>query len=51
MNMEMKEKIRKLALSAGADVCGFANIDRMTDAPEGFAPTDIVSRIAVLCLY
>lgn len=38
----MKEKIRELALSAGADVCGFANIDRMTDAPDGFAPTDIV---------
>lgn len=39
--MEIKEEIRNMALSAGADVCGFANIDRFESAPEGFAPTDI----------
>jgi len=39
--MEIKEEIRNMVLSAGADVCGFANIDRFESAPEGFAPTDI----------
>lgn len=41
LKMEQKEEIRNIALSAGADVCGFANIDRINNAPEGFAPTDI----------
>lgn len=36
----MKEEIRKKALDLGADVCGFANIDRFIDAPEGFHPCD-----------
>jgi epoxyqueuosine reductase QueG len=37
----MKEKIRNLILSFGADVCGFACIDRLADAPPGYNPTDI----------
>jgi epoxyqueuosine reductase QueG len=37
----MKETIRKLVTSLGADLCGFANIDRFADAPEGFSPKDI----------
>ncbi|NLI35737.1 MAG: epoxyqueuosine reductase [Bacteroidales bacterium] len=37
----MKENIRQMAISAGADVCGFANIDRFKDAPKGYLPTDI----------
>lgn len=37
----MKEIIRQMALSAGADICGFANIDRFKDAPKGYSPTDI----------
>jgi epoxyqueuosine reductase len=36
----MKETIRALALSMGADVCGFAAIDRFAGAPEGLHPTD-----------
>jgi epoxyqueuosine reductase QueG len=39
----MKEQIRKLILSLGADVCGFANIDRFDDAPRGFKPTNLLS--------
>jgi len=39
--MDAKEQIRKLMLSLGADVCGFANIDRFTSAPSGFQPMDI----------
>lgn len=37
----MKEKIREKVLSYGADVCGFAGIERFTDAPQGFHPRDI----------
>ena len=38
---EDKESIRALALSLGADLCGFAAADDFADAPEGFRPTDI----------
>ena len=34
----MKETIRAMALSMGADVCGFAEIERFADAPQGFSP-------------
>jgi epoxyqueuosine reductase QueG len=37
----MKEQVRNLILSLGADVCGFACVDRFEGAPEGYAPADI----------
>ncbi|MBN1777930.1 MAG: epoxyqueuosine reductase [Clostridiales bacterium] len=37
----MKEEIRALALSLGADVCGFAETGRFADAPAGFSPLDV----------
>lgn len=37
----MKEKIRALMKSFGADLCGFAHIDRFDNAPSGFSPKDI----------
>lgn len=37
----MKEKIRGIFLSLGADLCGFANVDRFIDTPKGFRPTDV----------
>lgn len=37
----MKENIRNEVLKFGADVCGFANIDRFSQAPKGFHPADI----------
>lgn len=37
----MKEEIRNIILSCGADLCGFANIDCFDDAPSGYKPTDI----------
>ncbi|HPF87316.1 MAG TPA: epoxyqueuosine reductase [Candidatus Limiplasma sp.] len=40
----MKESIRSLALSMGADVCGFADIDRFADAPGGFSPVDLFAQ-------
>lgn len=39
----MKEQIRKIVLSYGADLCGFASTDRFDDAPFGYKPTDIYS--------
>jgi epoxyqueuosine reductase QueG len=36
----LKEEIRKKVLDLGADVCGFASIDRFIDAPEGFHPCE-----------
>ncbi len=37
----MKEQIRNYIFSLGMDVCGFANIDRFSEAPAGFHPRDI----------
>ena len=37
----MKEQIRELLFSYGADLCGFASIDRFANAPLGFNPADI----------
>ncbi|HZX46636.1 MAG TPA: hypothetical protein VFF83_05145 [Clostridia bacterium] len=37
----MKENIRKIFMDLGADVCGFAGIDRFGEAPKGFHPTDV----------
>lgn len=37
----MKDRIRKIVLSEGADVCGFAGVERFAEAPEGFSPRDI----------
>lgn len=37
----MKESIRQIVLSQGADVCGIANIERFSEAPAGFSPTDL----------
>lgn len=39
--IDVKEQIREIVLSYGADLCGFANIDRFDNAPSGFKPTDI----------
>ena len=37
----MKEQIRELMHSYGADLCGFASIGRFANAPLGFNPADI----------
>lgn len=37
----MKESIRKKVLDLGADVCGFASVERFIQAPEGFHPCDL----------
>ena len=37
--MDSKD-VKKLLFDAGADLCGIASIDRFTEAPEGYHPTD-----------
>lgn len=39
----MKEELRKKVLGLGADICGFAGIERFENAPKGFHPCDIYS--------
>ena len=34
--------VKRLALDLGADLCGIASIDRFSDAPEGFHPSDVM---------
>ena len=40
MKEQIKKNIKETAAALGADVCGIANIDRFTAAPNGFLPTD-----------
>jgi len=37
----MKEELRSKAKDFGADVCGFASIERFDQSPKGFHPTDL----------
>lgn len=37
----MKDKIKELIISQGADVCGIANIKSFASTPKGFSPIDI----------
>ena len=39
--MATEEKIKQIILNLGADICGIANIDRFSNAPTGFTPSDI----------
>lgn len=36
-----KDKIKEIAYSLGADLCGIASIDRFSEAPKGYHPLDI----------
>ena len=37
----MEDRIKKLLTELGADICRIANIERFSNAPSGFHPTDI----------
>lgn len=39
-----KEYLRRIIMDYGAQVCGFADIERFEDAPSGFHPCDIYSQ-------
>ncbi|HWP97589.1 MAG TPA: epoxyqueuosine reductase [Syntrophomonadaceae bacterium] len=40
----IKTEIKAQAIKLGADLVGFASVDRFLEAPEGFRPTDIMPR-------
>lgn len=37
----MKDRIKGIVLTGGADVCGVSHVDRFADSPKGFSPLDI----------
>ena len=37
----METRIKDIVIRSGADLCGIANIDRFSEAPSRFHPTDI----------
>jgi len=39
--MTNEEKIKEIIFNKGADLCGIANIDRFSNTPIGFHPSDI----------
>lgn len=39
--LQLKTKIRALVLSKGADLCGFAALERFAESPPGFHPRDV----------
>ncbi|ABX43496.1 epoxyqueuosine reductase [Lachnoclostridium phytofermentans] len=47
----MKEQIRDCILSLGADVCGFASVDRFSNAPKGFRPLDIFEECKTVIVF
>lgn len=47
----MKHEIKSIFLKLGADVCGVANIDRFTNAPKGFHPTDIFADCKAVIVF
>ena len=49
--MLKSDKIKSLAISFGADLCGIANSERFSQAPEGFRPTDVYSRCKSVVVF
>ena len=37
-----KSGIKNILFALGADLCGVASLDRFSDAPNGFHPTDVM---------
>ena len=46
-----KEIIREKILDLGADLCGFAPIDRFNKAPQGFHPKDIYKECKTVVVF
>lgn len=37
-----KEDVKQLFFAKGVDLCGIASVDRFSNAPQGFRPTDVL---------
>lgn len=46
-----KEEIRKLILDCGADLCGFAPVERFTDVPNEFHPKSIFDKTETVVVF
>ena len=49
--MTNEEQIKQIIFNQGADVCGIANIDRFSDAPVGFHPSDIYNECKSVIVF
>lgn len=47
----VKEELRKTVIGLGADVCGFAAMDRFADAPKGFHPADLFGACRTVIVF
>ena len=47
----MKNTIKDIFYSLGAELCGVAAIDRFAQAPEGFHPTDLYKNCRSVIVY
>lgn len=47
----MKNHIKEFVLNLGADLCGIANIERFSDAPEGFHPKGILPQCKSVIIF
>ena len=45
-----KTDIQQIAFNLGADLCGFASVDRFGQAPTGFHPRDIYPETETVCV-
>ena len=44
MQMMDSKKIKEIMKSLGADLCGIASVDRFSEAPKGYHPTDVLPK-------
>lgn len=47
----MEDRIKEMLVELGADLCGIANIERFTNAPPGFHPTDIYAECKSVIVF
>lgn len=47
----MKEELRNMILALGADVCGFAGMERFEKTPQGYKPTDIYAQCKTVIVF
>ncbi len=46
-----KEQIRKIVIDLGADICGFAPVNRFENTSEGFRPSDLIDNAKCVIVF
>ncbi len=49
--MISSNEIKARVIQLGADICGFAGVDRFVDAPQGFHPKDIMKECKTVIVF